>query len=568
MSENVNPKRLNELGDKFFEGIDTPKNIELAYTYYKQAADSGNPIGLYNVGKYFLAKEDYKKAQEFLSKSLMSGYSKAHLLLAYMSLSGKGIRKSKKRAFKYVSEGVKLGDTDAYNQLARFYRKGIGCSKDDIKAKEHFQLSADKGNSEGMYELALMMLEEPKSKRDPSDALHWLDKAALAGYEGAIRKLINIYEAPHPSFKKRSKTFLAEMIFYYHELLARKNDKQALETVSLDYFEGTAVTKRNVEKASEYFQMLLKHDSTIGHFGVGACLIEGYGPKTDRFEAIKELEIAASRDYQQAMIKLAEIYKSGTLGKSDPELAKKWYYEAAKKNDPDALTNLGLLHYRNEITNASDELAHQYMENAMKKGGLQALYWLGIFKEKGIGCQVNPIQAEKLFQKAIEQGVAAAKYKYAVMLFERGLKTNSKGKAQKDFSRAKTLFLEYFLYQQHSRNNAAFSAYYLGSMYEDGLGVNQSKRTSRFWFETAAEMGYHKAMVEMFRILKNVEAKPAIAWLEIAAKGNEPIALYELGCLYLDGFDYIQKDASKGKAYLEAAANLGYKQALDRLTML
>jgi TPR repeat protein len=51
MNNQMTPKALNELGDKYFYGQNTSANIELAYTYYKQAADQGNPVGLYNVGR-------------------------------------------------------------------------------------------------------------------------------------------------------------------------------------------------------------------------------------------------------------------------------------------------------------------------------------------------------------------------------------------------------------------------------------------------------------------------------------------------------------------------------------
>ncbi len=568
MNENLDPKRLNLLGDKYFDGVDTPKNIELAYTYYKQAADQGNPVGLYNVGKYFSAKSEYKKAVEYLNKSLMSGYSKAHLLLAEMALMGRGIRKSKKKAFKYVLEGAKLGDTDAYNQLAHFYAKGIGCSKDEQKTKEYLQLSADKGNVVGMYELGILLLNDKKSLKNPADALHWLDKAALAGSIPAIRKLVSIYEEPHQFFRKRSKAFLQEMIFYYLELLARKEDQAALEKVALDYYEGTPVTKRNHEKAGEYFQMLLKSDSTIGHYGVGLLAISPTSDINKLQEAIRHLELAAAREYQPAMIKLGEIYRSGLLGKIDPEQAKKWYYEAAKKNDPDALVNLGLLHYRNEIMSSSPELAHQYMENAMKKGSLQALYWLGIFKEKGIGCIKNQLQAEKLYQKAIAAGVVAAKYKYALMLYERASQPKSKAQSKKDFRRSRELFMDYFRYPQRSGSNAAYAAFYLGKIYKSSFVMMESERTSRFWFETAAEMGCGLAMVEMYMILRITEFDRALNWLETAAKAKEPLALYELGVLYLNNKYGIQVDMHKAKAYLEAAANLNYKPALDRLAML
>ena len=88
----MTPKALNVLGDKYFYGQNTSANIELAYTYYKQAADQGNPVGLYNVGKYFQEKKDYKSAVDFYQKALASGYAKAYLTLADMAMNGLGMQ--------------------------------------------------------------------------------------------------------------------------------------------------------------------------------------------------------------------------------------------------------------------------------------------------------------------------------------------------------------------------------------------------------------------------------------------------------------------------------------------
>jgi len=569
MSENLSPKALNDLGDKFFYGKETAKNIELAYTYYKQAADSGNPIGLFNVGKYFLVKDEFKKAVEYLQKALLSGYSKAYLLLANMSLEGKGMRKSKKKAFKYTQDGTKLQDTDAFNQLAYFYQKGIGCAKDERKTWEYYQMSADKNNAVGMYQLGLLHLLSPKGKSNPETALHWLDKASQSGMIEAINKVITIYSDPHPYFKKRSQTFLDEMIFYYQELKAKQNDLPALEKVAIDYLEGSTVTKKNYEKAAEYFQVLVKIDNTIGYYGSGVCNLFGYGMKVNPEIALQELTTAANRGYEKAMTKLGEMYKLGIQTKADPEQAKKWYYEAAKQNAPEALVNLGLLHYKNEILNASNELAFQYMENALKKGSVQASYWMGIFREKGIGCDKNLSMAEKHYQKAIAQGLIASTYKYGVMLYESGLAQKSKGKAAKQFQKARNSFLDYVNFSQKAIGNAAYSCYFLGLIYEKGLGVIQSLRISRYWYETSSELGYGKAMTKMFHILKNSEFNQAMKWLEKASlEVKDPEAYYELGLLYLNNEFNIPENKNKAKTYLEIAANLNFKPAIDRLMML
>ena len=57
---NDSPKKLNDYGDQYFYGSGKNKNLETAFTYYKKAADLNNPVGFYNVAKYFSEKKQYK----------------------------------------------------------------------------------------------------------------------------------------------------------------------------------------------------------------------------------------------------------------------------------------------------------------------------------------------------------------------------------------------------------------------------------------------------------------------------------------------------------------------------
>mgnify|MGYP000925144127 FL=1 len=568
MNKNLSPKALNELGDKYFHGLETPRNIELAFTYYKQAADAANPVGLFNVGRYFLEKKDYRSAIEYFQKALASGYTKAYLTLADMAMRGLGMRKSKKKAFRYTMDGANQGDTDAYNQLARYYEQAIGCKRDDKKTWEYYQKSADRENAEGMYRLGLLHLESSKGKKDPKQALVWLDKAAQAGHREAIRKARELYQKPHPAFRKRSQAALRELAFHYEELLAGTGDEAALVAVAEAYHEGTDIIRKNPEKAVRYFLMLVGLDNTVGHYGYGSCLAQGLGIATNYPEALKHLEIAANRGSEAAMSRLGEVYRLGLGVKADPETAKKWYYEAAKHNNKDALLNLALLHYRGEIMSASNELAYQYVESAVKKNNHLAHYWHGIFLEKGIGCEKDVALALKAFQRALHHNVIGGAYKYGSLLYEQALANKKKHQANKQFVEAREQLIAYAIHPQANQANAAFASFHLANIFKNGQGTPPSPRPMRYWLEVAAEYGYPKAMVELFRILKAREFNQALRYLHRAAEElNDPEALYELGLLHQEGFLSVVKNPAIAKKYFEQAAKLRYKPALDRLMM-
>ena len=418
MSVNKTPKQLNDLGDRYFYGRTVPKNLEMAFTYYKQAADLNNPVGFFNVAKYFIEKEQYKSAIDYLNKSKALGYTQANIQLSNMYLNGLGFRKNKKKAFRNLDEAVKAHDNNAMHQLGIFYMRGIGCKRNEQSAQKYFELSSENNVPQGMYCLGSLYLDAKQIKKDYQNGFFWLDKAAENGDLDAINRLRDLYHNSHPYLKKKSKLYLQEMEFYYDELLAKQNDEEALERVSFTFYYGNEFCKINYEKANKYFLMLKEKDHTKGYLGLGLSHLYGRGVNVDYKIAREFLDVAATRKDIEALNALGEIYRLGYGVDINYSRAKDYYFEAAKGNETNALINLGLLNYRKQIPGATHELAYQYMKTASEKGNVTAYYWLGIFNDKGVGVEPDFKKAEIEFKKAIEHDNLGAKYKYAQMLYE------------------------------------------------------------------------------------------------------------------------------------------------------
>jgi len=571
MNESLNPKALNDLGDACFYGNNRPVNLELAYSYYKQAADKDNSVGYYNLGNYFVAKKDYKQALINYEKSRAFEYSPAAITLAKMYQTGSGVKKNKKKAYKYLVNAAKLNDPDAFNALGECLLKGIGCSKNGEEAIQYFQKSADLNNPVGQLNVGLYHLTQKDYKKNPEKAFHWLDKAASSGEMTAMKTMMQIYsEGKHPYFKKKSQAYLHEMAFYYRELLAKAKNIEQLKIVANVYYEGNSVTKKNHEKACYYYQILKDLNEAEGFYGYGVCLLYGQGIKQNIEEAKKYLELASEAKHPKALSRLGDIHRMGMKTSTNAEKAKEFYMEASRLQDPEALVNLGLLNYREQIENHSKTLAYSYMETAAKKGYYQAMYWLGVFHDKGVGCTHEFKAAEKWFEKAIKAGSLGAKYKYAAMILDEVESENFNVKKQNAyFQKAKQLLIEYVQDSEHNQNNYAFAMHYLGEIFKQGKGVEASARTARYWFEMAAETGLSKAMVELFLVLKPKEPKQAMKWLNEALK--DPLsseAMYEMGNLYLEGYSpLIESNISQAKKYYEQAARLNHPLALEKLMM-
>jgi TPR repeat protein len=571
MADTVNPKTLNDTGDAFFYGIGRPVNRELAYTYYKQAADLDNPVGYYNLGQYFAAKSDYKAAIANYEKARAFLHPPAFMALARMYETGIGARRNKGKAFKMVLGAAKLADIEAYDAVGLCYRDGIGTKKDPEKAKEWFRKAADQNDAVGCCRLGLLLMTEPAFRKDPTEAFGWLDRAATAGNVEAMHALLSAYvDGKHPAFRKKSRQSLDEMAFYYRELLAKAGDVENLHVVADAFHDGTSVTRINHEKSAVYYRMLLDRGDVVGRYGYGVSLLYGQGVVADPAEAKRLLGEAAREKHALAMTRLGDAARLGIGGKADGEEAKKWYMEAARLQEPEAIMNLGLLNYRGQIEGSSPQLAFNYLDTAAKKGYAPAWYWLGIFHDKGVGCERNFDEAEKAFKKAITGGSLGAKYKLAAMLFDglpnRGLKGK---KAEAGWTDCRRLFEEYVEDPQHNAANNAYSMYFLGLIHRDGKGTDPSPRRARFWFESAAEAGLGKGMVEMYRILRESEPDIAREWLDKAAKDSQNAdALYEKGILLLEGAPGVPADPKAGRSLLDAAARLNHRGAIEKLMLL
>lgn len=86
-----------------------------------------------------------------------------------------------------------------------------------------------------------------------------------------------------------------------------------------------------------------------------------------------------------------------------------------------------------------------------------------------------------------------------------------------------------------------------------------------------AETGDHEAELRLGLDLMSSKdpsvVRSAIPWLKRAADAGSVIALYKLGCLFVDG-EGLPKDPVKGVPLLIQAANFGEKRAMGRLAWI
>jgi len=83
---------LDFLGEMYYRGIGTPKNIVVAYEYFEEAAKYGNENSMCKMGEKFENEGDYQKAAELYSQaSKNNNFPYAICRIAHMFLWGVGL---------------------------------------------------------------------------------------------------------------------------------------------------------------------------------------------------------------------------------------------------------------------------------------------------------------------------------------------------------------------------------------------------------------------------------------------------------------------------------------------
>jgi tetratricopeptide (TPR) repeat protein len=112
------------------------------------------------------------------------------------------------------------------------------------------------------------------------------------------------------------------------------------------------------------------------------------------------------------------------------------------------------------------------------------------------------------------------------------------------------------------------SQYFMGLMYQNGLGVLEDYKTAVKWYRLSAEQGYSTAQSSLGDMYKNghgvlEDYKTALKWYRLAAKQEDADAQYNLGWMYEEGHGVPQDDKTAMKWY-RLAAKQGNSDAQQR----
>lgn len=141
-----------ELGENGVE-----KDLEKAFSYYKQSAELGYAEAQNSLGVYFDygygCEENPEQAFYWYKKSAEQDLAIAQYNLGYCYANGKGCENNPEQAFYWYKKAAEQGNAEAQNDLAVCYEFGDGCEKNLEQACYWYWKSAEQGYEDSINEL-------------------------------------------------------------------------------------------------------------------------------------------------------------------------------------------------------------------------------------------------------------------------------------------------------------------------------------------------------------------------------------------------------------------------------
>ena len=277
----------------------------------------------------------------------------------------------------------------------------------------------------------------------------------------------------------------------------------------------------------------------------------------------QDLILRAYEHDPQAQYELGLRYE---LGKGLPESFKDavyWMRSAAKQGHIEAKFRLGGYHIiiaKKLFDEAKfDEAkkmflsAKEWLEPIANNGHPKAQHEMARLYSEGLGVKKNWAIAEKWYRLAADQGDPFAEENLGRAYFSRG----ESGKVDYKIA-AKYL-------HRSAKKGLVLSQYFLGTMYLNGHGVEQSNEEAFTWIRKSAENGFDVAQNDVASMYSNgqgtaVNEQEAIKWFKKSVAQNNTDAQANLGKRYLIGKGVVQ-NIHKAKRLLSKAAEKGNAHA-------
>lgn len=363
---------------------------------------------MYELGKLYIKKGEYVKAEELFTKlkdygiikaadrlsdikEILKNESKAELADKKMLEQDKNLEKSdveiifneaQKMLFSNPEKAkTYLEKIEKHKRLAAAYLAEYYMDKFDAEnTKKWLENAAERGEVSSMYDLGQLYEEE----KDYEEAEKWYKKALGKNYMIPLSRLGNIYEKKG-DYKEAEK---------WYKKGVQNDNRGAIKSLALLY--------EREGNSEESEKLLIKLSEKNDFFGM-LSLSEKYHNEKNYGEAEK---------IDKKLYELGAVDRINLIGKAEEykknyEEVEKWYLIGAKQGNIESMLNLGIFY--DKIKGGKDkEKAAEWYEKAANLNESRAMYLLAQlyqqdFNDMGL--------AQKWYLRALKNGRMDAKLK-------------------------------------------------------------------------------------------------------------------------------------------------------------
>lgn len=402
-------------------------------------------LGLFYLNGYGVKDGiDPNAADENMWAALNAGYLPAACFLIKEGL-GLEMREELERKNHSLNDiyALAMHEDDVFAQYAmgEVYRRGYFLVKaDKYRAKSFYEMAADHGFCDAMFELAMIQYNELKEEGVHPD-----------GY--SERRVYKVYKLFESSCKTRSakslfgfshfllnyyKSFESSAVqesLKYQLAAAEQGYLPAMIEVGWRYYKGVgvAISVQEAEKwlyAAHLFNVnhpekVTDRFSSDRHKKDGEYNYAEFLLKENRVdEAVQEFQLAAQEDENGlggslvAQERLGELYENGIGVEKSLEIAYEWYKKSAQHGSWKAIGKVDELEQKFKLekeeipgeslfNNGNYAEALPLLQQAYSQGGTvsgKAALYIGIMCAQGLGVQVNLTNAKAWLDIAVQMG--------------------------------------------------------------------------------------------------------------------------------------------------------------------
>ena len=612
LAESGVPASQNTLGCMYRDGTSVERNLELAIYWFEEAV-----------------KRDNDEAKINLADMIVSGVKtddRERALDLYMSAAQKGNRDARAKLSRLLTKeradvGKELIDDfkkllltenpQLYYEYGDLLMKTAWNNEDRTEALEWFQRSADGGNVNAMYQIAIIYRDGNGPKRDSIKHVEWLKKAAENGHAQSQLMLGNMYRDGVKVESDESEAFK------WYRMAAENNNPDAIYQVAMMYRDGKGVDKNKDESdrwlrlysehnlfrqiniladsfshskngvhdpeiGMKWYSVNSEHNDANSKYQMGLMLSEGDGKNIP--EAVSFLNSATDNGHLSSAILMLNLYGLGLADDSAFETAVKSIDDIVKKGNSWAANVVGNMYASGNIVQTDGKKAVEYLQAAAVSGTPASMHKLGEMYRDGTVVEQNLEESVRWFKESMRAGNMWSAVSLVNMFgagtadketFDAALKALENMCITGNVSAMRTLGSFYrngtvvkpdsekalHWLKTASRFGDSASKHMVGEIYRDGRGVEKNVPEALKWFMSAAEQGNMHSALAIIRMHDAKQADEesfeyAFKRIEQLADGGNVTAIRTLGTMYLEGKS-VTKDIEKAKEWFRKSATLG-----------